>query len=360
MLPDLVWDDALEPLRVETEQLVRRTLAEASEFAETGWSPDVELADDPMARCWQLAGIAPVGDLDRLTLLRATSTEELLTRSRAELTRGSAGVQFRRRGRRTSPSEPEGWSPDGSAAPAGAAAADGPGSPTTSSTGISTWRGASSGSSSIRPISRPRSVIGCRTVVSPRGAAAGMSSKPQTDTVAGTSTPARRAALEDAEGEHVAEPDDRRGQRVAAEQPLATRWPEAKSFCPAVTIVSWPPRRVGQPGQPRARSPRSRCRGGSTTCTVRAGRRVVGGRDDERRRGGRARRGARRRGRRSAGRRSRPSSRRGRRAGRWSRALMPRARARSATGWVGRQREQRERVDVGLPDDGQVGLAVSS
>jgi uncharacterized protein len=85
VLPDLVWDDALEELRVETEQLVRRTLAEASEFAETGWSPDVELADDPMDRCWQLAGIAPLGDLDHLTLLRATSAEELLTKT-AELT----------------------------------------------------------------------------------------------------------------------------------------------------------------------------------------------------------------------------------------------------------------------------------
>jgi uncharacterized protein len=85
-LPELVWDDALEPLRAETEQLVRRTLAEASEFAETGWSPDVELVDEPMARCWQIAGIAPLGDLDQLRLLRATSTEELLTLT-AELTR---------------------------------------------------------------------------------------------------------------------------------------------------------------------------------------------------------------------------------------------------------------------------------
>ena len=91
-LPDLVWDDGLTALREETERLVRRTLAEASEFADTGWSPDVELDDDPVARCWQLAGIAPLGELDRLRLLRATSTEELLTRT-AELTR-DAGVQF--------------------------------------------------------------------------------------------------------------------------------------------------------------------------------------------------------------------------------------------------------------------------
>ncbi len=85
-LPDLTWDEGLARLREETEQLVRRTVAEASEFDETGWSPDVELDDDPVARCWQLAGITPVGDLDRLVLLRAGSTEELLTRT-AELTR---------------------------------------------------------------------------------------------------------------------------------------------------------------------------------------------------------------------------------------------------------------------------------
>jgi len=92
VLPDLVWDEALEPLLVETEQLVRRTLAEASEFADTGWSPDVELAEDPMDRSWQLAGITPLGDLDRQSLLRVTSTEELLHKT-AELTR-DARVPF--------------------------------------------------------------------------------------------------------------------------------------------------------------------------------------------------------------------------------------------------------------------------
>ena len=91
-LEDLVWDDALEPLLAETERVVRSTLAQASEFADTGWSPDVELADEPLPRCWQLAGVAPLGDLDRLTLLRSATTEELL-RQTAELTRDAA-VQF--------------------------------------------------------------------------------------------------------------------------------------------------------------------------------------------------------------------------------------------------------------------------
>ncbi len=78
-LPDLEWDESLRPLRQRAEQLVRRTLAQASEFTQQQWPADVQLSDDPLAATWQLAGIAPVGALDQLDLLRATSTEELLT-----------------------------------------------------------------------------------------------------------------------------------------------------------------------------------------------------------------------------------------------------------------------------------------
>jgi len=77
-LPALVWDEALRPLREQTEQLVRRTLAQASEFTEQLWPADVELSEDPVAAAWQLAGIAPVGPLDQMALLRATSIEGLL------------------------------------------------------------------------------------------------------------------------------------------------------------------------------------------------------------------------------------------------------------------------------------------
>ena len=78
-LPELEWDDALQPLRERTERLVRRTLAQASEFTEQQWSADVELSDDPVAAAWQLAGIAPVGALDQVSLLRAADLEGLLT-----------------------------------------------------------------------------------------------------------------------------------------------------------------------------------------------------------------------------------------------------------------------------------------
>nr|WP_294690437.1 LON peptidase substrate-binding domain-containing protein [uncultured Friedmanniella sp.] len=88
-LPELVWDERLEPLRLETEQLVRRTLAQASEFAEIAWPPDVELADEPVPALWQLAAIAPVTALDQVRLLRADSAEGLLT-TLAELTRDAS------------------------------------------------------------------------------------------------------------------------------------------------------------------------------------------------------------------------------------------------------------------------------
>lgn len=79
-LADLEWAPALQPLWDRAEQLVRRTLAQASEFTEQKWPADVQLSENRLAATWQLAGIAPVGPLDQLELLRATSAEELLTK----------------------------------------------------------------------------------------------------------------------------------------------------------------------------------------------------------------------------------------------------------------------------------------
>jgi Lon protease-like protein len=88
-LEELVWDPALEALRAETEQLVRRTLALASEFAEDVWPSDVELAGEPVPALWQLAAIAPLTALDQVALLRTRTTEELLSRV-SDLTRDAA------------------------------------------------------------------------------------------------------------------------------------------------------------------------------------------------------------------------------------------------------------------------------
>ena len=88
-LPELEWQDSLQPLREQAEQLVRRTIAQASEFVEQQWPADIVLDDDPIAAVWQLAGIAPVGPLDQVTLLRSSTTEELL-RGIIEATEGAA------------------------------------------------------------------------------------------------------------------------------------------------------------------------------------------------------------------------------------------------------------------------------
>ena len=77
-LPSLVWDDALTPLRNEAERIVRRVLSRAAEYAEVQWDPNIELSDDPLESSWQLAAIAPLGQLDQFRLLRSTTVGGLL------------------------------------------------------------------------------------------------------------------------------------------------------------------------------------------------------------------------------------------------------------------------------------------
>lgn len=77
-LPDLEWDDALTPLHVEAERIVRRVLARASEFGDVQWDADSEVSDDPVESSWQLAAMAPLEDLDRFALLQATTLGGLL------------------------------------------------------------------------------------------------------------------------------------------------------------------------------------------------------------------------------------------------------------------------------------------
>jgi uncharacterized protein len=79
-LPELEWDEALRPLRSQAERVVRRAVARASEFVELPWSGDTRLSEDPVESSWQLAGIAPIGQLDQLALLRSTSLRELLSK----------------------------------------------------------------------------------------------------------------------------------------------------------------------------------------------------------------------------------------------------------------------------------------
>jgi Lon protease-like protein len=77
-LPELEWDEGARALLEEVESLVRRGLARESEFADDHWPADVELSGVPVERAWQLAGIAPIGPLDQVSLLGAESMVELL------------------------------------------------------------------------------------------------------------------------------------------------------------------------------------------------------------------------------------------------------------------------------------------
>lgn len=77
-LPEFEWDEALADLRHDAEAQVRRALAAAAEFG-ASWPMDVHLSDDPVAACWQLAAITPVGALDQVALLQAESLAALLT-----------------------------------------------------------------------------------------------------------------------------------------------------------------------------------------------------------------------------------------------------------------------------------------
>lgn len=80
-LTDLEWDDSLTANRDDLEATVRRLLTRISEFGQLVFGPDIELSEDPMGACWQLAGILPVGELDRFDMLCSQSAEELLSRA---------------------------------------------------------------------------------------------------------------------------------------------------------------------------------------------------------------------------------------------------------------------------------------
>lgn len=75
-LAPLEWSDDLLVDLVAAEDTVRRVLAELEGSAR--WPADIDLTDEPVARAWQLAGIAPLGELDQVELLASGTMAELL------------------------------------------------------------------------------------------------------------------------------------------------------------------------------------------------------------------------------------------------------------------------------------------
>ncbi len=91
-LDDAYFDAALDQALLErADRLVRRCLALADQLGERGYSTPIELDPEPVAAAWQLAAIAPVGELDQLALLGSPSCTELLS-SLADLAEQEAAV----------------------------------------------------------------------------------------------------------------------------------------------------------------------------------------------------------------------------------------------------------------------------
>ena len=80
MLPQASWSNADESLLERANKVVRRGLAQASEFGDTQWSAGVKLPGEGIDLAWRLAGVAPIGPLDQLDLLGSATASELLTR----------------------------------------------------------------------------------------------------------------------------------------------------------------------------------------------------------------------------------------------------------------------------------------
>jgi Lon protease-like protein len=81
LIPDLIWDDSLMPARVHLELAVRNLLSFASQFGDFQFEADVGVSDDPMEACWQLAGVLPIGEMDRFDLLSSQSAEDLIAQT---------------------------------------------------------------------------------------------------------------------------------------------------------------------------------------------------------------------------------------------------------------------------------------
>ena len=70
-LAEPAWDPEDNASLEAAEQLVREAIALAGELGEAGVPANLQLADDPALRVWQLCAVAPLGPFDRQRLLEA-------------------------------------------------------------------------------------------------------------------------------------------------------------------------------------------------------------------------------------------------------------------------------------------------
>ena len=70
--------EGLSDRLVTLEIQVRDALQKAHDYQLGIWPVDVPLSDDPVAKLWQLAGIAPLSTLDHYTLLQSATLGDLV------------------------------------------------------------------------------------------------------------------------------------------------------------------------------------------------------------------------------------------------------------------------------------------
>lgn len=85
------WDSGDDERLADTERLVRRTLALATELGEVGGPVTFELSAEPRDALWQLCALAPIGAWDRQRLIEDRDPRSRL-RHLAALVDETAGV----------------------------------------------------------------------------------------------------------------------------------------------------------------------------------------------------------------------------------------------------------------------------
>jgi len=104
MLPNFPMTDDVSERLGSFELKVREILQELGDDQGGTWSADIELAEDPLLRLWQLVGISPLGTLDQQDLLVCDSATQLLESADRVLTEAWSVYQATRDTGRTDPS----------------------------------------------------------------------------------------------------------------------------------------------------------------------------------------------------------------------------------------------------------------
>lgn len=93
------WDPAEAPLMAAAEDAVRAAIRMSVQLGEPSGHPEFQLSAEPAVAAWELCARAPLGPLDRQTLLEAASRAHRLTLLEQLASEARAVLAFRLQGR---------------------------------------------------------------------------------------------------------------------------------------------------------------------------------------------------------------------------------------------------------------------